>query len=423
MDEVFGRRNFVANVFWQKTHTRENRTDISAVHDHLLVMAKNRDGWKEVRNMLPSSEEQLERFTNPDSDPRGNWASLPAHAKAEKGRREAQFFTITTPSGRRIDPPPGRCWLYTEPRFLEMVQDSRIWFGESGNNAPRVKKFLSEVQAGLVPSTLWQHQEVGTNGKAKAELVALFPGETPFSTPKPEALLQRILHIATNPGDLVLDSFLGSGTTAAVAHKMGRRWIGIEMGEHAATHCLPRLQKVIAGEPGGISQAVGWQGGGGFRFARLGAPIFDASGCIHPEVRFATLAAFVWQQETATALDPGLGRAGTPWLGTHSVFDSSPRLPDGPEAAISPETLPPEPVLRSRTAYYLLFNGILGDKRPASGNVLTRAVLDALLQLHATTPHPEAPLVVYGEACRLGPETLARARVTFKHLPYDVKAR
>ena len=428
MDEVFGRRNFVANVFWQKTHTRENRTDISAVHDHLLVMAKNRDGWKEVRNMLPSSEEQLERFTNPDSDPRGTWASLPAHAKAEKGRREAQFFTITTPSGRKIDPPPGRCWLYTEPRFLEMVRDGRIWFGESGNNAPRVKKFLSEVQEGLVPSTLWLHQEVGTNGKAKAELVALFPGETPFSTPKPEALLQRILHIASNPGDLVLDSFLGSGTTAAVAHKMGRRWIGIEMGEHAATHCLPRLEKVIAGEQGGISSAVNWQGGGGFRFARLGAPIFDAHGCIHPDVRFATLAAFVWQQETGTAFDPALGRAGTPWLGTNSVFDSCSRLPDGALEPISPENSAepapaPEPVLRSRTAYYLLFNGILGDKRPASGNVLTRAVLDALLQLHATTPHPEAPLVVYGEANRLGPETLARARVTFKHIPYDVKAR
>lgn len=423
MDEVFGRRNFVANVFWQKTHTRENRTDISTVHDHLLVIAKNRDGWKEVRNMLPSSEDQLGRFSNPDNDPRGDWASLPAHAKAEKGRREAQFFTITTPSGRKIDPPPGRCWLYTEPRFLEMVQDGRIWFGESGNNAPRVKKFLSEVQAGLVPSTLWLHQEVGTNGKAKSELVTLFPGETPFSTPKPEALLQRILHIATNPGDLVLDSFLGSGTTAAVAHKMGRRWIGIEMGEHAATHCLPRLEKVIAGEQGGISSAVHWQGGGGFRFARLGAPMFDAHGCIHPDVRFATLAAFVWQQETGTAFDPAQGQPGTPWLGTHSVFDSYSRLPDEPEAAISPETALLEPVLRGRTAYYLLFNGILGDKRPASGNVLTRAVLDALLQLHAATPHPEAPLVVYGEANRLGPETLARARVTFKHIPYDVKAR
>ena len=309
-----------------------------------------------------------------------------------------------------------------------MVQDGRIWFGESGNNAPRVKKFLSEVQAGLVPSTLWLHQEVGTNGKAKSELVTLFPGETPFSTPKPEALLQRILHIASNPGDLVLDSFLGSGTTAAVAHKMGRRWIGIEMGEHAATHCLPRLQKVIAGEPGGISQAVGWQGGGGFRYLALGAPIFDADGCIHPDVRFATLAAFVWQQETGTAFDPAQGQPGTPWLGTNSVFDSCSRLPDGALEPISsenpPEPVPaPEPVLRSRTAYYLLFNGILGDKRPASGNVLTSAVLDALLALHATTPHPDAPLVVYGEACRLGEARLALAQVTFKHIPYGVKAR
>lgn len=253
---------------------------------------------------------------------------------------------------------------------------------------------------------------------------ALFPDAASFTTPKPEKLLKRILEIATNPNDLVLDSFLGSGTTAAVAHKMGRRWIGIEMGEHAFTHCLPRLEKVIAGEQGGISQAVGWQGGGGFRFARLGAPIFDAEGRIHPDVRFATLAAFVWQQETGTAFDAGQARAGTPYLGTHSVFDSYQRLPDGREDPISPETQPEpaEPVLRSRAAYYLLFNGILGDRRPASGNVLTRAVLDALLQLHASTPHPEAPLVVYGEACRLGPETLARAQVTFKHIPYDVKA-
>jgi len=419
MDEVFGRGNFVANVFWQKTHTRENRTDISTVHDHVLAVAKNRDGWKAVRNMLPSSEEQLERFTNPDNDPRGDWASLPAHAKAEKGRREAQFFTITTPSGRKIDPPPGRCWLYTESRFMEMVQDGRIWFGEGGNNAPRVKKFLSEVQAGLVPSTLWLHQEVGTNGKAKSELVALFPGEMPFSTPKPEALIQRILHIATNPNDLVLDSFLGSGTTAAVAHKMGRRWIGIEMGEHAVTHCLPRLEKVVAGEQGGISTAVGWQGGGGFRFARLGAAIFDAGGSIHPQVRFATLAAFIWQQETGAVFDARQRLDSTPYLGTHSVFDSGQVLPDDGDKSIPLEA----PVLRSRTAYYLLFNGILGDKRPAGGNVLTRAVLDALLTLHAGTPHPDAPLVVYGEACRLGPEALARARVTFKHIPYDVKAR
>jgi adenine-specific DNA-methyltransferase len=224
---------------------------------------------------------------------------------------------------------------------------------------------------------------------------------------------------------------------------MGRRWIGIEMGEHAATHCLPRLQKVLDGEQGGISAAVGWQGGGGFRFLRLGAPIFDADGCIHPEVRFATLAAFVWQQETGTARTPGQGAAGTPWLGTHYDIDSAPWPSDAGKEPISPEnsppdlfSAPPEPAPdatlvagatpqapRPVKAVYLLFNGILGDRRPAGGNVLTVAVLDALLAQHATTPAPEAPLVVYGEACRLGPARLALAHVTFRHIPYDVKAR
>ena len=351
-------------------------------------------------------------------------------------------------------PANGRCWGAAPSRFRELVADNRIWFGAEGNNVPRIKRFLSEVQDGIVATTIWLRSEVGDNQDSKREVVH-FNSEAVFSTPKPERLLQRILHIATAPNDLVLDSFLGSGTTAAVAHKMGRRWIGIEMGDHAVTHCLPRLQKVIAGEQGGISQAVGWQGGGGMRFMTLGAPIFDAQGRIHPEVRFATLAAFVWQQETGTAFDPAQARAGTPLLGIHSVFDSYLRPLDGREVPISPSkeapALPPDlfapdddaaaadlaippvpaevlaelpaPVLLQRTAYYLLFNGILGDKRPASGNVLTSAVLDALLALHASTPHPDAPLVVYGEACRLGEARLALARVVFKHIPYDVRAR
>ena len=275
-DEVFGRANFVANVIWQKTHTRENRTDISTVHDNVLVFAKDRLVWQEIRNPLPASEAQLDRYTNPDNDPRGPWASLPAHAKAEKGRRQAQFFTITTPAGRKVDPPPGRCWLYTEERFCEMVADNRIWFGESGGNAPRVKKFRSEVQAGLVPVTIWPYTEVGTTGSAKAQLVSLFPGETPFSTPKPEQLVQRIIQISSNPNDLVLDSFAGSGTTGAVAHKMGRRWIMVELGEHCHTHIIPRLKKVIDGaDLGGITKAVDWKGGGGFRYFRLAPSLLE----------------------------------------------------------------------------------------------------------------------------------------------------
>jgi len=151
-----------------------------------------------------------------------------------------------------------------------MIADNRIWFGADGSNAPRVKKFRSEVQAGLVPTTIWPYTEAGTTGSAKAHLVSLFPGETPFSTPKPEQLIERIIQIGSNPGDLVLDSFAGSGTTGAVAHKMGRRWIMVELGEHCHSHIIPRLKKVIDNEDqGGISKAVGWQGGGGFRYYRL----------------------------------------------------------------------------------------------------------------------------------------------------------
>ena len=391
MDEVFGRRNFVANVFWQKTFTRENRTDVSAVHDHIMLFARDREVWKEIRHVLPASESQLERFTNPDNDPRGSWSSLPAHAKAEKGRRKEQFFTVTTPSGRTVDPPAGRCWLYTEERFAEMVADNRIWFGSEGANVPRVKKFLSEVQQGLVPSTLWLYQDVGTTGEAKNEITGLFPGETPFSTPKPERLLQRILHIATNPGDLVLDSFLGSGTTAAVAHKMGRRYIGIEMGAHAVTHCVPRLKQVIDGEQGGISKSVGWQGGGGFRFYRLGPSVFDAAGQIRADIPYSVLAAHVYFSETGC---PWRGNGASPFLGLH----------DG-------------------RAYALLYNGILGDKRADGGNVLTRATLSVIRQAMTRQDAGFAgPLTVYGERSRLMPATLGRERVTFKQVPYHIKA-
>jgi adenine-specific DNA-methyltransferase len=385
---LFGRSNFVSTIIWQKTHTRENRTDISTTHDTILVYATNRLEWKEVRNVLPASEEQLDRFTNPDNDPRGVWASLPAHAKAEKGRRQAQFFTVTSPSGKRFDPPAGRCWLYTEERLQEMIDDNRIWFGAAGGNAPRVKKFLSEVQGGLVPVSIWPHTEVGTNGQAKAEVVALFRDEVPFSTPKPERLLERIIHIATNPGDLVLDSFLGSGTTAAVAHKMGRRWIGVEMGDHAVTHCVPRLNKVIEGEQGGISKAIGWQGGGGFSFYRLGEPVFDADGSIRPGIRFAPLAAHIWFSETGV---PMAGKADSPFLGVH----------EGRGIA-------------------LLYNGILGDKRVSGGNVLTR---HTLAHIRASAGGFDGPLAVYGEASRLSPATLEAERIAFRQTPYDVKAR
>jgi adenine-specific DNA-methyltransferase len=272
-----------------------------------------------------------------------------------------------------------------------------------------VKQFLEESPS-RPPATLWPSGEVGHNHEAKLEVRA-FNTTDVFDTPKPERLIEYVLSIATTPNDLVLDSFLGSGTTAAVAHKMGRRWIGIEMGGHARTHCLPRLEKVIAGEQGGISQAAGWQGGGGFRFFTLGQPVFLADGGIDPEIHFDTLAAWVWYQETRTPwkVSPGGTAPLTPAL--------SPQAGRGGEGA-----MPGTPLLgiHEGTAYALLYNGILGDRRPQGGNVLTSAVLDAL---KALLPDHVGPWTVFGESCRLSSRRLAAECVRFKQIPYEIKAR
>jgi adenine-specific DNA-methyltransferase len=274
-DEVFGRKNFVTTIIWQQRTSRENRRTFSNNHEYLLVFAKDPSAFGVARNDLDLSEDVKDRYKNPDNDPRGAWQSVSVNAQAGHAT-PSQFYTLIAPNGKAHEPPNGRCWLYTEPRISELIRDNRIWFGKDGNGAPRVKKFFTEAKTGLTPQTLWLAGEVGTNDHAKKALITMFHKEVPFDTPKPESLIQRVLQIATNPGDLVLDSFLGSGTTAAVAHKMGRRWIGIELGEHCETHCLPRLKKVVDGEdPGGITKAVGWKGGGGFRYYRLAPSLLE----------------------------------------------------------------------------------------------------------------------------------------------------
>ncbi|MDP2677349.1 MAG: site-specific DNA-methyltransferase [Rhodoferax sp.] len=276
-DEIFGRGNFVSNVVWQKKSSPQaNAVWLSDSHDHILVYAKVKQVWRP--NLLQRTEEADARFSNPDNDPRGIWMSSDFTISLTGGARGAAYaktgvseniFEITTPSGRVLSPTNGRCWGSSKTRFAELVADSRIWFGETGNNVPRLKRFLSEVQDGIVATTWWSRIEAGDNQESKRE-IAKFNAEDVFSTPKPEKLISRILTIATNPGDLVLDSFAGSGTTGAVAHKMGRRWIMVELGEHCHTHIVPRLQKVIDGQdPGGVTQATGWQGGGGFRYYEL----------------------------------------------------------------------------------------------------------------------------------------------------------
>lgn len=263
-DEIMGRKNFVASCIWHKKHTRSNDAKwFSDNHDYILVYAKDKSVWRP--NLLPRTKESIKGYTNPDNDPRGIWASGPCHAKTPN---EKDIYPIVTPSGRTVFPPPGTSWRFSQEKMAELIHDNRIYFGIKGNNVPRFKRFLTDVQDGFVPTTLWFRDEVGDNQEAKKE-VKIFNSQNVFSTPKPERLIERILTIGTNKGDLVLDSFLGSGTTAAVAHKMGRKYIGIELGEQAYTHCLPRLQKVVDGEQSGISKSVNWKGGGGFRFYEL----------------------------------------------------------------------------------------------------------------------------------------------------------
>ncbi len=273
-DEVFGRKNFVANVLWQKRFSPNSTAQyISDSHDHVLVFAKEKDKWS--RKLLPRDEKHNKNYKNPDNDPRGPWTSGDMSAR---NSYSAGIYSITTPAGRVIEgPPKGTYWRISKEKFLEFDADERIWWGKSGDNQPRIKRFLSEVMKGIVPQTIWLHDKVGHTQEAKKEVMAIVPNEASvFQTPKPERLIERVLNIATEPDDLILDSFAGSGTTGAVAHKMGRRWIMVELGEHCHTHIIPRLHKVIDGQdPGGITKAVNWQGGGGFRYYRVAPSLLE----------------------------------------------------------------------------------------------------------------------------------------------------
>jgi adenine-specific DNA-methyltransferase len=293
-----------------------------------------------------------------------------------------QFYPVETPSGKIHYPPEGRCWGVSKKTYEKLLDEGRIYFGKNGDSQPNTIRYLSEVD-GVTPWTWWPSEEVGHTDESKKEIHAIFGKKDAFDTPKPERLIERALHIATNPGDLVLDSFLGSGTTAAVAHKMGRKYIGIEIGDHAVNHCQPRLKKVIDGEQGGISEPLNWNGGGGFKFCKLGPTVFDEYGLLNSDIKFPTLASHIWYVET---LQPLGRKKRSPLIGVHNGV-----------------------------AYYLLYNGILGDRRPDGGNVLTGKILDIL-------PDHNGPKVIYGETTRLGESRLKQENITFKQIPYDVKA-
>lgn len=387
MDEVFGRNNFIGVAAWEKSDSpRMDAVFFSYRHDNILVFAKN---IKTVLFKKLATEKIPAHYNRTDEQGR-RYYTKPLRAMGGQGEtREARptlYYPIKAPDGVDIYPKKqdgsDGAWRWNKEKVKE--EYSRIdWVKGRGGWVPYYRIYADNIKD-RPAETIWVHAEVGTNRTSKAEIKALNLPEKSFDTPKPERLIQRIVGIATNLEDIVLDSFLGSGTTAAVAHKMGRRYIGIEMGEHAVTHCVPRLRKVIDGEQGGISQAVNWQGGGGFRFYRLGEPIFDEDGSIRQGIKFAQLGAHVWFSETKTPL---IGTPDSSLLGIHEG-----------------------------TAYYLLYNGILKDKSVSGGNVLTSKILEGL-------PAHDGPKVIYGERCLFSESRLKEKQITFKHTPYDIKGR
>ena len=435
MDEIFGRKNFVATISWQRTYSpRNDAKGISNESEYIIVYCKH-NGWSP--NKLPRTAKMDSKYKNPDNDliP---WTSSDVFAP-EGITHQGMVYAIQHPfTGELIYPYSGAHWAINQYDMLTAMQNwakyelkdlhdeekraqicgvsksavrknvlaimlsepielarkhaqeiydrgqwPKFYFTNKGRGGMRRKTYL-DITKGRVATNLWPHEEVGHTDEAKKE-VKEFNITNIFATPKPERLIERILTLGSNKGDLVLDSFLGSGTTAAVAHKMGRKYIGIEMGEHAITHCVPRLKQVVDGtDKGGISKSINWQGGGGFTFYDLGTPIFDESGNINNSITFKDLAFHIWFSETKT---PMQDYKYSPLLGVYKG-----------------------------TAYYLLYNGVLGDKRINGGNVLTSKILESLPPFAGTK-------VVYGESCRLSPERLKKGNIIFKQTPYEITAR
>ena len=277
LDELFGRKNFVTSIVWQKNYApADHSVEISESHEYILVYAKNREAWK--ANRLPRNDEVDSKYKNPDKDPRGPWKPGDYTCNKTAKERPNLYYPVIHPiTKKEIWPKKTRVWAYGKEQHLENVRNKQIWWGAKGENSvPSYKRFLTSVEgSGIVPQTVWTWDEVGHTQDGKKDQMALFPNN-PFPTPKPETLIHRIIEIASSPGDLILDSFAGSGTTGAVAQKMGRRWIMVELGDHCHTHIIPRMKKVIDGkDPGGVTTLTKWKGGGSYRYFSLAPSLLE----------------------------------------------------------------------------------------------------------------------------------------------------
>jgi site-specific DNA-methyltransferase (adenine-specific)/adenine-specific DNA-methyltransferase len=383
MDEIFSAKNFVATIVWQKIYTIKNSAKyLSEMHDYVIVYAKNKGKWN--RNLRPRGDDTDEDYTNPDNDPNGSWIS---HALQSRNFYSKGTYTIKCPGGRVIEgPPPGTYWRMSEDNLWKADKQKKVWWGNDKNNSPRIKEYLIEAKNGVVPSTWWTHQYAGTNSGAKVFLRKIFGDQAMFNTPKPVELIQRILELSSDKDSLILDSFAGSGTTGHAvlaqnkADNGNRRFIMVEMDENIAKNVTSqRIKKAIDG----YGDAHGL--GGGFRYCVLSEPVFDEHGQICKEVKFMDLARHVFFTETGEPLPKDVNGKKSPLIG-----------------------------VCKGVAYYLLFNGILGDKRPDGGNVLTNKVLAEL------PPHDGAK-VIFGEGSRLSADRLKRDDIIFKQIPYEIK--
>jgi site-specific DNA-methyltransferase (adenine-specific)/adenine-specific DNA-methyltransferase len=393
MDEIFGQSNFIATVIWQKVYSPKNSArHFSDDHDYIVVYAKRSELF--VPNLISRTAEQDAAYKNPDDDPRGVWKTSDLSARNFYGEGT---YPIECPGGRKIDGPPrGRYWSISKPKLLELDADNRIWWGQNRNSIPQLKRFLSEVKQGRVPQTLWPYTEVGHTQAAKKELIAICDFESSddvFITPKPTQLIQRVLEIASDKDSIILDSFAGSGTTGqavVTANKLDggtRRCVLVEVLPQVASPVTrQRLQKVCEGYEGSSGVTVDGLGSG-FRYCKLGRTLLDEFGDINGEVPFTDLARYVYLLETGVPI-PKRPKKDCPLLGVHQG-----------------------------RAIYLLYNGVLGDRRPAGGNVLTNSVLAGL------PPHTEGKgsRVIFGEATRLSESTLARENIVFRQIPYSLR--
>ena len=374
-NEIFGERNFVAQIVWQKRTSPDARKRMSNGHEYILIYAKNLDNIDNVLNLIGLEDADAEKYKNPDNDPKGPWVSVDFTAQ---GFRPNQMYEITTPGGRTIGPPEGRCWKNLKDVFDQYYAEGRLWFGSDGNGVPRQKNYLFEKE-GKTVWTWWTNEEVGHTQEATQQLATLL-GKKVFDYPKPVRLIQRIIQMATNPDSIILDSFAGSGTTAHAVLNINnfdggnRKFILVEMMDYAESITAERVKRVISGYGSGKQAVEGT--GGDFTFYDLGQALLLPDGNLNEDVDTAKIREYVWYMETKTPLMEAVSE-NRYYLGVNN-----------------------------NTGYYFFYEK---DRITTLG-----------YEFLATIKEKTESYLIYADLCTIPDEELKRYNITFKKIPRDI---